>query len=141
MEARTHNQSDPGAQSAGELVKTLAEQTSALVRQEVELAKAELAEKGRKAGAGAGMFGTAGVLALFGLAAVTAAVILLLDNAVADWVAAVIVGAIYLGAAAVAAVLGREKVREAGPATPEQTVETLKEDVQWAKSQARSASR
>ena len=127
--------------SMGELVKELSRQTSTLVRQEVELAKAELTEKGKKAGVGAGMFGTAGILGLFGLATLTAALVIGLGGLMEDWVAAVIVGAIYLAAAGVAALQGREKVREAGPAVPEQTVETVKEDVQWARNQASSARR
>jgi len=125
----------------GELVKELSRQTSTLVRQEVELAKVELTEKGKKAGVGAGMFGTAGILGLFGLALLTAALVIGLAGLMEDWVAAVIVGVIYLVAAGVAALQGREKVREAGPVVPEQTVETVKEDVQWAKNQASSARR
>ena len=119
--------------STGDLVKQLSEQATTLVRQEVDLAKAELTEKGKQAGIGAGMFGAAGLLGVIGLAVVTAAVILLLDNAVEDWVAALIVGVIYLAAAGIAALMGRDRVREATPLTPEQTVETLKEDAQWAK--------
>jgi len=128
-----------GGQSTGELFKRLSEQTSTLVRQEVDLAKAELTEKGKKAGAGAGMFGTAGLLGLFGLAVLTAALILGLDQAMDAWLAALIVGVIYLAGAGIAALMGRDKVREAAPAVPEQTIDTVKEDVQWAKSQARSA--
>jgi uncharacterized membrane protein YqjE len=122
----------------GELISHLSEQASTLVRKELDLAKAELAQKGRQAGIGAGMFGTAGLFAVVGFAVVTAALILLLDNAVADWVAALIVGALYLTVAAAAALMGRDRVRQAAPLEPEQTIETLKEDVQWAKSQARS---
>jgi len=123
--------------STGDLVKQLSEQVTTLVRQEVDLAKAELTEKGKQAGIGAGMFGAAGLLGVFGLAVITAAVILLLDNAVEDWIAALIVGAVYLAAAGIAALMGRDRVREATPLAPEQTVETLKEDAQWAKNPTR----
>ena len=139
MEAHERNGTQDG--SMGELVKELSRQTSVLVRQEVELAKVELTEKGKKAGVGAGMFGTAGVLGLFGLALLTAALVIGLAGLMEDWVAAVIVGVVYLVAAGVAALQGRDKVREAGPPIPEQTVETVKEDVQWAKNQASSARR
>ena len=139
MEAHDRNTTPDG--SMGELVKELSRQTSDLVRQEVELAKVELTEKGKKAGVGAGMFGTAGVLGLFGLALLTAALVIGLAGLMEDWVAAVIVGVVYLVAAGVAALQGRDKVREAGPPVPEQTVETVKEDVQWAKNQASSARR
>jgi uncharacterized membrane protein YqjE len=138
--ADQHFNGDSGLRdrSTGELISQLSGQASTLVRQELDLAKAELAQKGKQAGVGAGMFGTAGLFAVVGFAVVTAALILLLDNAVADWVAALIVGALYLTVAAVAALMGRDRVREAAPLGPEQTIETLKEDVQWAKSQARS---
>jgi uncharacterized membrane protein YqjE len=141
--ADQHSNGDPGLRdrSTGELVTQLAEQASTLVRQELDLAKAELAQKGKQAGIGARMFGTAGLFAVVGFAVVTAALVLLLDNAVADWVAALIVGALYLTVAAAAALMGRDRVREAAPLEPEQTIETLKEDVQWAKSQARSGGR
>jgi uncharacterized membrane protein YqjE len=127
--------------SMGELVKELSKQTSTLVRQEVELAKVELTEKGNKAKVGAGMFGTAGILALFGLGVLTAALVIGLGGVMEDWLAAVIVGVVYLAAAGIAASQGREKVREAGPPVPEEAVETVKEDVQWAKNQASSVRR
>ena len=127
--------------SMGELFRQLSEQTSTLVRKEVDLAKAELTEKGKKAGAGAGLFGGAGLLGVFGLAVLTAALVIGLAGLMADWVAALIVGLIYLAGAAVVALRGRDKVREAGPPVPEQTVETIKEDVQWAKNQTPSARR
>jgi uncharacterized membrane protein YqjE len=133
-----HPNGDTGTDpTAGELVKQLSEQATTLVRKEVDLAKAELSEKGKQAGIGAGMFGGAGVVGLIGFAAVTAALILLLDDAVTDWVAALIVGALYLAVAGAMALMGRNRVREAAPVAPEQTVETLKEDVAWAKNQAR----
>src|SRR3954465_9127773 len=84
---------------AGELVKDLSTQVSTLVRQELELAKVELSAKGREAGIGAGMLGAGGVLALFGVGALTAAAILALDTIVAGWLAAVIVGVLWLAIA------------------------------------------
>lgn len=128
-------------QSMGELVKKLSEQTSQLVRQEVELAKVELSEKGKQAGAGAGMLGSAGVVGLLGAGVLTAALVIALAGLIEDWVAAVIVGVIYLAVAGVLALRGRDRFREAAPAAPEQTIETVKEDVQWAKNQAQSAKR
>jgi uncharacterized membrane protein YqjE len=130
-----------GDASAGELFKQLSEQTSTLVRQEVDLAKAELSEKGQKVGVGAGMFGGAGILGYTGLLAVTAAIVLALNEVMDAWLAALIVGAVYLAAAGVMALLGRDRIREATPVAPEQTIETVREDVQWAKTQASSARR
>ena len=137
------SQSSPSMrdQSTGDLVKALSEQTSQLVRKEVDLAKAELTEKGKKAGVGAGMFGAGGLLALFGLAVLTAALIAGLSEGMDTWLAALIVGVIYLAGAGIAALMGRERIREATPLTPEQAVETTKEDVQWAKTQIRSETR
>jgi len=125
----------------GELLKRLSQETSQLVRQEFELAQAELAEKGKKAGLGAGMFGAAGVTGLLSLGALTACLILALNHAVADWLAALIVALVWGAVAGVLALRGRDKVQEAAPPVPEQTVETIKEDVQWAKTQTQSGSR
>ena len=125
----------------GELLKRLSQETTQLVRQEVELAKAEFAEKGKKAGAGAGMFGAAGITALLSLGALTACLILALDHALADWLAALIVALVWAAVAGVLALRGRDKVQEAAPPVPEQTVETVKEDVQWAKTQTQSVRR
>ena len=124
-----------------ELMKTLANQTTSLVRQEIDLAKAEFSEKGKKAGQGAGMFGGAGVVGFLALAALTAAAILGLATVLPDWLAALIVGLVYAAVAGVLALQGRNKVQEAGPPVPEQTVETVKEDVEWAKTQKQSVSR
>jgi uncharacterized membrane protein YqjE len=138
MKVHNGHDTDQRANSTGELIKQLSEQTSTLVRQELDLAKAELAEKGKTAGAGAGMLGGAGVAGLLALGALTATLILLLAEAMDAWVAALILTAIWAGAAGILALLGRDRVREGMPPAPEQTVESVKEDVQWAKTQARS---
>ncbi len=127
--------------STGELVKELSEQTTTLVRKELELAKAELSQKGKVAGEGAGMFGGAAVLALLAAGTLTTMVLALLDKAMDLWVAASIVTLIYGAIAAVLALSGRDRVKEGMPPAPEQTVETVKEDVQWARSRAKSARR
>jgi uncharacterized membrane protein YqjE len=123
----------------GDLLKQLSEQTTTLVRQELELAKAEVSEKGKKAGQGAGMFGGAGVSALLGLGALTAAAITLLDNAMSTQLAALIVSVVWFAIAGVLALQGKNKVQEATPPVPEQATESVKEDVQWAKTRAQSA--
>jgi uncharacterized membrane protein YqjE len=127
--------------STGELVKQLSEQTTTLVRKEIELAKAELTEKGKVAGQGAGMFGGAAVVGLLALGTLTVVILALLDKAMDLWVAALIVTLVYGAVAAVLAMRGRDRVKKGMPPAPEQTVETVKEDVQWAKSQAKSARR
>ena len=128
-------------QSTGDLVKQLSEQVSALVRQEVELAKAEMTEKGKKAGIGAGMLGGGAVAGLVALGALTAFLILVLDLAMPAWAAALIVTALWAAVAGLLALRGREKVREVGKPMPEKTAESVKEDVQWLKGRTRSESR
>jgi hypothetical protein len=128
----------PSERPVGELVKELGEQASTLVRQEVELARAELAVKGREAGIGAGMFGGAGLFGFFAFAALTACFVLLLDKAVEVWLAALIVAAAYGAIAGVLALLGRSRVQKAGPPVPERTRDTLKEDVESLKAHARA---
>jgi hypothetical protein len=128
-------------QSFGELLKQLSEQTATLVRQELDLARAEMQQKGKRAGVGIGLIGAGGVLALAAVGALTATLILVLSEWMDAWLAALIVTLVYAAGAAVLALQGKEKVGEATPPVPEQTIETVKEDVQWAKSQVKSDSR
>jgi MFS family permease len=125
--------------SLAELVKQLSEQTSRLARQEVELAKAELTLKGKRAGIGAGMFGGAAMFGFYAVGALTATAILALATAVAAWLAALIVTAVLGAVAGVLALTGKSKVEQATPPVPEETTDSLKEDVRWAKTRAQSA--
>jgi uncharacterized membrane protein YqjE len=126
--------------SVSELMQLLTTQVTTLARKEVELAKVELAAKGKAAGIGGGMFGAAGLLAVLALGALTAAAILglatVIDHA---WIAAVIVGVAYLAVAGILALAGRGRFQKAAPMAPEQTTESVKEDVAWIKRQAKSA--
>lgn len=124
--------------SLGELLKQLSEQTTRLVHQELELAKAELSEKGKQAGQGAGMFGGAGALGLAALGALTACFILALDTVMPAWLAALVVAVVYGIVAFVLVKQGQARMKRAVPPVPEQTIETVKEDVEWAKTQMRS---
>jgi uncharacterized membrane protein YqjE len=133
--------SDPRDHSIGELVKELATETSTLVRQELDLAKAEMADRGKRAGKGAGMLGAGAVVGLLALGALTACVIAALDKAMATWLAALIVTVVYLAIAGVLFMTGRKQIREAAPPVPEQTIDSVKEDVQWAKTRTRSATK
>jgi MFS family permease len=132
---------DPSEASLAELVKQLSEQTSRLARQEVDLAKAELAAKGKRAGLGAGMFGGAAMFGLYAVGVLTAAAVLGLTKAVAPWLAALIVAAVLGAIAGVLALTGKNKVEQATPPIPEQTTESVKEDVEWAKTRAQAARR
>jgi uncharacterized membrane protein YqjE len=132
------DQEDLRERPFGELLKQLSEETTRLVHQELELAKAELTQKGKQAGMGAGLFGAAAAIGFLALAALTTCVILALDAAMPAWLAALLVAVVYGVIAAVLVMRGRAKVRQAVPPLPEQTIETVKEDVQWAKTQMRS---
>jgi len=122
----------------GELVKELAGQTSTLVRQEIQLAQAELTTKGKIAGRGAGQLAGAAVAALLALGALTACLIAALDSFMPLWLAALIVTVLWAVVGAVLAARGRRELQRATPPVP-QTVETVKEDIQWAKTQTGSA--
>jgi putative superfamily III holin-X len=127
-------------ESIGELLKDLSDETSTLVRQELAFARAELAQKGKAAGKGAGMLAAAGVVALLMLGALTACFVALLSTAVTHvWLAALIVTVVYAAIAAVLALSGRRALQDAVPPAPEQTIENVKEDIAWAKTQTRSA--
>jgi len=125
----------------GELLKQLSQETTTLVRQELDLAKAEMAEKGKQAGMGAGMLGGAGLAGLLALIALTMCLIFALDTAMRGWLAALVVAGLWALIAGVLALTGKNKVQEATPPVPEQTIETAKEDVEWAKSQKSSGRR
>jgi uncharacterized membrane protein YqjE len=125
----------------GDLAKELSGQVSTLVRQEVALAKAEVSEKGKKAGVGACMFGGAGVAGLLMLGSLTAFLVLVLHLAMPAWAAALIVTALWGAVAGVLALQGRTKLKEMGKPVPEQTIETVKEDLQWAKHPTKSGTR
>jgi len=132
---------DERERPTGELLKQLTDQTTRLVKQEIELAKLELQEKGKKAGVGAGMFGGAGALGLYALGALTATIILALATFLPGWVAALIVTVVYGAIAGVLALRGKAQVKQATPPVPEQAVETTKEDARWVKTKAQSARR
>ena len=134
----TEEQNQLREHSTADLLKELSNQTTSLVRQEIDLAKAELTQKGKTAGLGAGMFGGAGLFGVFAFAALTTCVIAALELAMPLWLAALIVAVVYGAIGGVLALRGRDKIKQAAPPVPEQTQESVKEDVQWAKTRARS---
>jgi hypothetical protein len=123
----------------GDVARDLTRDMSLLVRQEVELAKSEMAQKGRVAAPGLGMIGGAGFAGLLAAGALTAFLILALSIVLDEWLSALIVGVALAGAAYVLAKRGKERVEEAGSPLPEETIETVKGDVEWAKTRATSA--
>jgi predicted lipid-binding transport protein (Tim44 family) len=129
--------SSPSAASTSELVSQAAAQISTLVRDELALAKLELAEKGKRAGVGGGLFGGAGVLGLYGLGLLLALAVVLLDMVMPLWLALLIVLVVVLAAAAVAAVLGKQKLKAAVPPVPTDAVASTQADVQTVKTAVR----
>ncbi|MER8223456.1 phage holin family protein [Streptomyces sp. NPDC094143] len=116
--------------SVGELVGQAAEQLSRLVRQEVALAKEELAEKGRRAGRGGGLLGAAGAVAYAGFLALAGTGTAALSLVLPVWAAALIVTGVLFVIAAVLAAMGRGQLRRAAPPTPERTIDSVKADVE-----------
>jgi hypothetical protein len=123
--------------STGELVQSLSEQVSVLVRDELKLAQLEMTRRGKQAGAGLGMLGGSGVIALYGVGCLLACAIIALSGVVAAWLAALIVGAALLAAAAAADLMGKGRLQKATPPVPEETVGSIKTDVEEIKERAR----
>ena len=113
----------------GAVFHRLSEQLPELIRSEMQLAQAELAEKGKEAGVGIGLFSGAGLLALYGVAALLTTVVVALDLVMPLWLAALIVAVVLFAAAGVAALLGKRRVAEATPVAPERAIAGVKEDV------------
>lgn len=123
-------------QSATELVRTLTLQVSDLLRTELRLARAEMAAKARELALGAGMVATAAILALFGAAAMTAAVVLALALVLPAWASALVVGFALLLLAGAIALVGRARLRRATPPVPTQALNNLQADVDVVRSAA-----
>jgi Putative Actinobacterial Holin-X, holin superfamily III len=138
METTTRPRQAEAERPLGELVQDLSRQTSTLIRQEMRLAQAELTEKGRHAGKGAGMFGGAGVVALYGVGALVTAAILGLATVLEPWIAAAAIGVVLLVVAGVLALTGKKEIQEAGPAKPERAIESVSRDIDTVKARARS---
>ena len=120
---------DPSEKSVGELIRSMSEDLSALVRDEIRLAQAEVGEKAKKAGIGIGAFGGAGVVALYGLGVLIAAGVLGLSNVVSPWLAALIVGVVLFVVAGIAALIGKKELSQAAPPVPTQAIASVKTDV------------
>jgi hypothetical protein len=127
----------PQSAPTAELVRQATEQMSRLVRDELALARTEMTAKGKRAGMGAGMLGTGGVVGLFGLAALLVTAGLALDLVVAGWLAALIVAGALLVLAGLLALAGRSRVKKAGPPVPRETMETVRADIDEVKRRAR----
>jgi uncharacterized membrane protein YqjE len=121
-----------------ELMRELTDRTTSLVRKEIDLAKVELTEKGKKAGVGAGMFGAAALFGAGAFAAITACLIWALSTFMVGWLGALIVAVVYAAIAGVLALRGKKQVQQATPPVPERAVDSTKEDLEWLKTRAKS---
>jgi hypothetical protein len=128
-------------ESMGQLVKDLSQDISTLVRQELQLAKAEMTQKGKEAGVGAGLLGGAGVFGLAVVGGSMATIILILDTIMPNWLAALVTTLVYATVGAFLALRGRDRLKEAGSPVPERAKESVKEDIEWAKTHAKSNDR
>lgn len=124
---------DLSERSVGELLQRASQQTAELVRQEIRLAQVELQEKGQRVVIGAGLLGGAALVALYGLGALVAAVIMLIGTELEPWLAALIVALVFLATAAILALVGKKRAQRTVPPIPEQAVESVREDVQHIK--------
>jgi Putative Actinobacterial Holin-X, holin superfamily III len=123
--------------STSELIKLMSEQVSTLVRDELKLAQLEMTRKGKQAGIGAGMIGGGGVIALYGVGCLIACVIIAISGVLAAWLSALIVGAVLLAVAAAAALVGKSRLQKATPPVPQETVHSVKTDIDEIKERAR----
>jgi hypothetical protein len=114
---------------AGELVKDLSEQVSHLIKDELRLAQLEMTRKGKQAGLGIGLFAGSGGIAVYGLGCLIACAVIAIASVLAAWLAALIVGVALLLLAGAAALLGKGRLRKATPAVPEETIGSVKADV------------
>lgn len=115
--------------STADLIHQATEQATRLVRDEIALAKAEMAAKGKQAGVAAGLLGGGGLIALYGVAALLAAAVLGLAEAMPAWLAALLVAIVLLAAAAIMALVGRGRAKRAAPPVPTETMESLRADI------------
>jgi hypothetical protein len=135
--APERGRSDAADLPIGELLKRASEQTSRLVREELQLAQLEMQQKAKHAGIGAGLLGGAGIVALFGVAVLIATVVLLLATAMDAWLGALIVAVVLLAAAGAMSLAGKKEVAQAAPAKPERAIDSVHDDIDEIK--ARSA--
>ena len=119
--------------TSAELITRLTQQSTELIRGELKLAQAEMTEKAKHAGVGAGLFGGAGLIALYGVGALIATIILALALVIPAWLAALIVTVVLFAIAGVVALIGKKQVSQATPAAPKQAIDGVKRDIDTVK--------
>jgi hypothetical protein len=141
LRGRSTTPPEPREKPIGELLGDLGDQLTTLIRQELALARAELAQKGREAGMGLGLIGAAAVIGLAALGSFTTFLIVIIAKALPLWGAALLVAGVMAAVAGLLALRGRDRLNRGAPPVPEQTLDTVKEDVAWAKTRAQSGRR
>jgi hypothetical protein len=119
----------PATASTGQLIGQLTEQLTRLVRDEARLAQAEVTQKAKRLGVGAGLFGGAGLFAVLGLAVLVAAAVLGLAHVLPDWLAALVVAVVLFAVAGVLALVGKKDVQQAAPPVPTQAIAGVQADI------------
>ena len=127
----------PEDASTGQLIGQLTEQISQLVSDEARLAQAEVSQKAKRLGTGAGLFGGAGLFAFFGLAVLIAAAVLALALVLPGWLAAMIVAVVLFAVAGVLALVGKKDVEKGTPPVPSEAIASTKADIATVKESAR----
>lgn len=135
------NGGKPEHEGIGSAVKQLSEDLGILVRKELELARREMTEKAKEAGVGAGMLSGSAITGLLTLGSLTALLIIAISLALPAWLSALIVTVMWAVVTLALALAGKKKIQDAGPLVPEQTIQNVKEDVQWAQSGLKSGKR
>lgn len=134
-----HDRGSHAAEPAtGELINRLTQQSTELIRSEIRLAQAEMTQKAQKAGLGVGLFGGAGIVALYGGGTLIATIVLALSLLLDPWLAALIVTVVLFLVAGVLALVGKRQVGRATPAAPQQTIDNVKQDVATVKRGSRA---
>ena len=121
---------DGRERSTGELVKMMSEQVSVLIKDELKLARLEMASKGKQAALGAGLYGAGGTVAFYGVGCLVACAVIAISGVVAAWLAALVVGVALLAVAGGLALMGKGRMRKAAPPVPAQAVADVKADVE-----------
>jgi len=124
-------------QPVSDIVKQVSDEAKTLVGQEIKLAKAEMTEKAKEIGIGAGMFGGAGYTLHLAALGLMLTLIFALSTAMAAWLAALIVTVVFVAIAGVLAITGKKRIEKAGPPVPEETIESVKQTIETVKEEAK----
>ena len=121
--------------SIGDILKDIGASLQQIIRSEIQLAKVEVTESARGARSAALMLATGGLFGLYALGFLLLTLMFALETVLPNWLAALIVGVLLLSAASIGISRGRQRMKAIRP--PQNTLQTVKEDLQWMKEQPR----